>query len=116
MRLVQYAIIRNDLKKYTTGMLIAQGIHACVQSIEKFREHSDTQEYLKNIGNMTTIVLQVNTEEYNQLKQILKEGNIDHIIWLEHPEEIETALALRPLDLDKNTVIRSLLKKYKLFK
>lgn len=116
MLIKQYVIVRSDLKNYTTGMLIAQGVHACTQALQKFSKHPETIQYLIDIDTMTTVVLKITKDETEDLKKQLKENNADFTIWMERPEMIETAIALRPMDFDKNEKIKNILNKLKLFR
>lgn len=58
MTIVQYILLRNDLN-FSKGALIAQACHSSVYSIERYRDHPDTIEYLRNIRLMTKVVLKV---------------------------------------------------------
>ncbi|KRH94348.1 peptidyl-tRNA hydrolase PTH2 [Pseudoloma neurophilia] len=115
--IVQYIILRSDLKNYTTGMLTAQACHACISANEKFKNNSDTVEYLKDIKNMKKVILKADNEQFEILKSKLFENHFDFIIWLEFPEKIETALALRPYEIKNETgkKLKEILKKLKLY-
>lgn len=119
----QYVIVRNDIPKYTHGMILAQGIHASIAALEVFRNNKETKMYLNDLKNMTTIVLSVsvffnwaNIENFLRLKQDLLAENIDHYVWIEKPEMIETAIATRPLEIENNPTLKNILLPLKLYK
>lgn len=58
MTVVQYILLRSDLS-FSRGAVIAQACHSSVYSIEKYRNHPDTIEYLENIESMAKIILKV---------------------------------------------------------
>lgn len=61
--IVQYVIIREDLKKklkWSFGAIIAQACHACCAVTHLFHEDSITQKYLADLNNMHKVVLEVN--------------------------------------------------------
>lgn len=115
MPLKQIVIVRSDLPKYTKGMLIAQGIHASIQAIQTFSSHPDTKEYVRDLKDMTTVVLKSKSDKFVELQTKLEELKVDFTVWNEMPENLKTAMALRPIDLDKNKDLKNLLFEYKLF-
>lgn len=112
MTLCQYILLPTMKRQSQAGEYIAQGIHAAMAAIHKFKNHIDTIKYLEKLEDMTTIVLEINNIE--DTKQLLEKNDIDHYVWLEKPEMIHTAIALRPML--KNEKLSALLKPYKLFK
>jgi len=97
---VQYVVVRGDLlkqKSWNLGALIAQACHASSAAIHLFYQHPDTKAYLDDLDNMHKVVLEAKDED--QLKVLadqLKEGAIDHKLWVEQPENYPTCLAIRP--------------------
>lgn len=57
--IVQYIVLRKDLKGYGKGELCAQAAHAAVAAIHAYRDELDTKEYLKELGSMRKVVLAV---------------------------------------------------------
>lgn len=60
--IVQYIIVRGDLKKvlkWSTGALIAQACHAAVAITHEFYNDSHTRLYLEDLKNMHKIILEV---------------------------------------------------------
>eukprot|EP01080_Neovahlkampfia_damariscottae_P011701 gene11701-4935_t len=118
--LVQYILLRKDLLKapykFNLGAMASQTSHASVSAIVENYEDKLTQEYIskENIDNMHKVVLQVeNEEDLLETEKILKEEKIIYRIWREQPENIVTAMALKPYH--KSTVSKYL-KKFKLFR
>ncbi|NXU01132.1 PTRD1 hydrolase, partial [Buphagus erythrorhynchus] len=99
--LVQYVVLRGDLarppRSWPLGAVVAQGCHAALAAVHGYREHPDTGAYLEQGGAMRTVVLEAPDENsLLDLSEMLKEKKIDHRLWVENPEGIVTALALRP--------------------
>lgn len=60
--LVQYVLVRGDLTrtlKWPSGAVMAQACHACVAVTHTYYSDPDTQSYLKDLGNMHKVVLEV---------------------------------------------------------
>ncbi|KAI0983310.1 hypothetical protein GJ496_004542 [Pomphorhynchus laevis] len=109
--LLQYVVVRNDLN-WPVGSLIAQGIHASIAAVHKYRDHSDTMQYL-NSDEMTTVVLAIDSEaSIRSLIDTLSRNHVDHVCWIENPENVLSSLATRPLR--KNSV-KHLFQHLKLF-
>ncbi|CRG93684.1 conserved protein, unknown function [Plasmodium gallinaceum] len=116
--IIQYILINKEIldKKWPLGSIIAQACHACVAVIAENIDDNIVKEYLspENINNMHKVILKVeNTEELKNLSSILDKESFKYKIWTEYPENILTALALKPYY--KNTV-RDYFKKYQLLK
>ncbi|KAH9281553.1 putative peptidyl-tRNA hydrolase PTRHD1 [Echinococcus granulosus] len=98
--LVQYIVVRSDLKaslSWSLGSVIAQACHASTAALQKFAEHEDTRAYVADLENMRKVVLGVSDEaKLAYLSQCLEGEQIDFVLWREQPENILTALALRP--------------------
>lgn len=111
---VQYLLVRNDLVNYPTGALIAQAVHASTLALF---EHPDevVQAYLSLREQMTTVVLQCTRAELVELDQYLTEHQIKHALWIEHPENEPTALALHPLP-KTHWVVRERLKRFRVYR
>lgn len=99
--LVQYILLRRDLKKmknYNDGAIIAQACHASSAILFRTIDHELTKAYLSDTDRMHKIVLAVEggEEEMRNISQLLKENSIEHYLWIEQPENIPTAIAVRP--------------------
>jgi|GEM_PF-3860661 len=60
--IVQYVVVRGDLKKvlkWSTGALIAQACHATAAITHLYSDDEVTQLYLKDLDNMHKVVLEV---------------------------------------------------------
>lgn len=59
---VQYVLVRGDLTrvlKWPSGAVMAQACHACVAVVHTYYSDPDTQAYLKDLGSMHKVVLEV---------------------------------------------------------
>ncbi|AHL30088.1 peptidyl-tRNA hydrolase PTH2 [Encephalitozoon intestinalis ATCC 50506] len=95
MTVVQYILLRSDLS-FSRGAVIAQACHSSVYSIEKYRNHPDTIEYLENIESMAKIILKIKEKDVEEIAGYLTSKGIDHTVWIEDPERIPTCISLRP--------------------
>ncbi|KAL0483706.1 peptidyl-tRNA hydrolase [Acrasis kona] len=115
--LVMYVVVRKDLSKtlkWPTGSIIAQGCHASVAALSLFYTHQDTREYISNLDTMHKVVLAANSEEeLLEQSKILERNNIDHKVWVELPEIVNSALATRPY---RRSQIKALFSALKLFR
>ncbi|CAL5979124.1 Aminoacyl-tRNA_hydrolase [Hexamita inflata] len=94
--IVQYIVLRKDLK-LQKGALCAQAAHAAMAAVFTFKDSSETKQYLQNLNEMHKVVLGTESnEEFQQIILNLKNSNIDYYEWLEQPENLVTAIALRP--------------------
>jgi peptidyl-tRNA hydrolase len=116
--IVQYILLRRDLKKmknYNDGAIIAQACHA--SSAVLFRTINDdlTKSYLTDIDRMNKIILSIDggENELNEISNSLKENSIEHYLWMEQPENIPTAIAVKPY---YKKDIEHLFSKYKLYR
>lgn len=114
--LIQYIVVRSDLKTsliWPLGAIIAQACHASTAALHKFAGYEDTKAYLADLDNMHKVVLAVSDEaKLASLSQHLEDEGIDFVLWREQPENILTALALRPYPKKD---VRNLLAEYPLF-
>nr|CDS26323.1 peptidyl tRNA hydrolase PTRHD1 [Hymenolepis microstoma] len=98
--LVQYIIIRTDLKaslSWSIGSVIAQACHASTAALHRYTETEETKAYVSDLDHMTKVILGVPDEvQLAKLAEKLENGNIDFVLWREKPENILTAIALRP--------------------
>lgn len=82
--------------------------------MQKYSEH--TGEKIEVFFKLDTIffaLFQVpNEEELKKLAEVLSSNNISHKVWIEHPENIATCIAVKPYPKGD---IQKYLKKYKLF-
>ena len=97
MTLVMYILQRNDLK-WPQGSIIAQACHATSACLHKYRQDPSTVKYLSDLENMRKVVLQVNEEELNTIERDLVSSHVDFYTWIEQPENIKTAIALKPAE------------------
>ena len=116
-----YVVVRADLLEdpfsWPLGAVVGQGCHACTAAMWKYRDAEETQEYAApgNIENMHKVVLAAKDEaQLLAAADKLKAKGIEHWLWVEHPEEVRTALAVRPY---RRSVVQKTkaLKKLKLF-
>ena len=99
--LVQYIVLRRDLKKmknYNDGAIIAQACHASNAILYRTINDSLSQLYFQDLDRMHKIILGIdgNEKELIELTELLKQNSIEHYLWIEQPENIPTALAVKP--------------------
>ncbi len=98
--LVQYVLVRTDLQAslaWPLGAVVAQACHASTAALHKFAEHEQTKTYLADLDNMHKVVLGISDEsKLASFSEKLEAEGIDFFLWREQPENILTALALRP--------------------
>lgn len=117
-KIIQYILINKEIidKKWTLGSIIAQGCHACVAVIAENLEDDLVKEYIKceHLNDMHKIVLQINdTKELQHISSVLDKNSLKYKLWVEQPENIITALAVKPYHRD---FIKDYFKKYPLLK
>ncbi|KAK8805205.1 hypothetical protein WA588_000146, partial [Blastocystis sp. NMH] len=84
-------------KAWNLGALVAQGCHAATSAIWTYRNDPNVQLYCSNLESMHKVVLEAKDEsDLLDVDSKLKEGNIDHVVWREQPENIITAIATKP--------------------
>ncbi|EDV92265.1 putative peptidyl-tRNA hydrolase PTRHD1 [Drosophila grimshawi] len=115
--IVQYIVVRSDLRSalsWPLGAVIAQCCHATAAVMSQHTEDEDTQAYLKDLDNMHKVVLEAKDEAaLMKLVDKLKEHDIKHKLWIEQPENIPTCIALKPYVKD---VVHKYVKHLKLLK
>lgn len=116
--IVQYIIIRRDLKKmknYNDGAIIAQACHASTAILYKTINDDLTKEYFNDLDRMHKIILSLDggENELNELSNLLKENSIEHYCWIEQPENIPTAIAVKPY---YKKDVEGFFSKYKLYR
>ncbi|XP_031198026.1 putative peptidyl-tRNA hydrolase PTRHD1 [Mastomys coucha] len=116
--LVQYLVLRKDLSQapfsWPTGALVAWACHAARAALHLHRDHPHTAAYLRELGRMRKVVLEAADETtLKELAETLQQKSIDHMLWLEQPENIATCITLRPYPKEE---VSQYLKKFKLFK
>ncbi|XP_003411965.1 putative peptidyl-tRNA hydrolase PTRHD1 [Loxodonta africana] len=116
--LVQYLVLRKDLSRapfsWPAGALVAQACHAATAALHIHRDHPHTEAYLRDLGRMRKVVLEAPDENtLKELAETLQQKNVDHMLWLEQPENIATCIALRPYPKEE---VNQYLKKFRLFK
>lgn len=117
-KIIQYILINKEIidKKWTLGAIIAQACHACVAVIAENLEDNVVKEYIapENLNDMHKVVLQVNdAKELKHVSGILDNNSLKYKLWVEQPENIITALAMKPYHKDS---IKDYFKKYPLLK
>ncbi|XP_053945485.1 putative peptidyl-tRNA hydrolase PTRHD1 [Anastrepha obliqua] len=115
--IVQYIIVRSDLKStlsWPLGALIAQCCHATAAVIHLHADDEDTKAYLCDLDNMHKVVLEAKDEAaLVKVAEKLKENDIKHKMWIEQPENIPTCIAIKPYVKDN---IHKFVKHLKLLK
>ena len=115
--LVQFVVVRRDLLKtleWPVGSVIAQACHACLAVAWEHKEDAEVAAYLSDLDSMHKVVKEVKGEpQLSTLAQKLTSEGLDFKLWIEQPENIPTAIALKPYPRSK---VAPLLKKYQLFK
>ncbi|KJP86951.1 hypothetical protein AK88_03350 [Plasmodium fragile] len=116
--IVQYILVNKEIldKKWPLGSVIAQACHACVAVIAENQEDQVVKEYLcaEKINNMHKVILRIeDTNEIKNLSSILEGACLKYKIWTEFPENIQTAVALKPYYKD---TVKEYLKKYPLLR
>ncbi|OQS54826.1 PTRHD1 [Ecytonucleospora hepatopenaei] len=115
--LTQIIFLVKDLEKthgFTKGSMIAQACHASVKSIFVFKDFDTTKEYVRNLNEMTKIILKLNLEDVELLKETCNTNKIQYVEWIEQPENIMTAIATEILDKKKNN-LKEIFKHFKLY-
>lgn len=116
VKIVQYIFLRTDLKTFGRGSLVAQACHACVKAINVYKDHIDTINYLKAIENMHKVVLKIDSNNMQELKELLDKNHIQFVEWIEQPENIVTSISTRPIDVDcLGLDIKKLFSNFKLY-
>ena len=116
---MQFVVIRRDLLKtmeWPVGSVIAQACHACLAVAWENREDECVIKYLspENLDSMHKVTKEVKGEaQLMTLAEKLKTEGIVHKLWMEQPENLPTAIALKPYP---RSMVAPLLKKYQLFK
>ena len=117
MNLRQVILLRRDLlhtNNWTLGAISAQAVHAAVSCLHKYSSDDHVKEYLKGESNMTTIILSLDDQqELIECHDALTELHADHVVWYEMPENIPTAIAIKPYP--KQVPHQCYLKKFQLF-
>ncbi|CAF1000957.1 unnamed protein product [Adineta steineri] len=98
---VQYILLRRDLKKmknYNDGAIIAQACHASTAILYKTINDDITKSYFNDLDRMHKIILGIDggETELNEISNMLKENSVEHYLWNEQPENIATAIAIKP--------------------
>merc|ERR1712060_7146 len=102
--------------EWPVGSVMSQACHACLAVAWENKDDPDTQEYLavENIDSMHKVCKEVKGEaQLLTLCDKLKAEGILHKLWMEQPEGIPTAIALKPYPRSR---VAPMLKKYQLFK
>lgn len=116
--IVQYILLRRDLKKmknYNDGAIISQACHASSAILYKTINDDLTKAYFNDLDRMHKVVLSVEggENEMNEISNLLKQNSIEHYLWIEQPENIPTAIAVKPY---YKKDIEQFFSKYKLYR
>ena len=115
--LVQFVVVRRDLLKtleWPVGSVIAQACHACLAVAWEHREDAEVEAYLRDVDAMHKVIKECKGEpQLSTLAQKLTSEGLAFKLWVEQPENIPTAIALKPYPRSR---VAPLLKKYQLFK
>ncbi|GJD10811.1 Putative peptidyl-tRNA hydrolase PTRHD1 [Galdieria sulphuraria] len=99
--LVQYIIVRKDLIAdfgWPLGSVIAQGVHAAIAVNWEYRDDPFVQAYCtQESQQMHTVVLETSNEaKLLALAEQLEGAHIKCVVWKEQPENVSTAVAIKP--------------------
>ena len=111
---VQYILVRGDLKGWGKGALIAQACHASSAVNWANREDPVTIAYLNASETMHKIVLAAESE--NALRgcaSALEDAQIPFKLWVEQPEGVPTCIATKPCP---RGVVRAVMAAFKLLR
>ena len=120
--IIQYIVIRKDLMdppySYAIGSIVSQGSHSSVAVISEsiLAQDEITLKYVNPNASsqMHTIVLECpNEKQLLSLKDSLEQAQLKYKLWIEQPENIPTAIALKPY---YRSIVAKFVKKFKLFK
>ncbi|KAG2374387.1 hypothetical protein C9374_010957 [Naegleria lovaniensis] len=120
--IIQYIVIRRDLMEppysYAIGSIVSQGSHSSVSIISESIMAKDevTLQYVdpNASSQMHTIVLECpNEKQLLSLRDSLEKAQLRFKLWIEQPENIPTAIALKPYH---RSLVAKFVKKFKLFK
>eukprot|EP00966_Prymnesium_polylepis_P137856 3185978-Prymnesium_polylepis.1 len=115
--IVQFIVVRRDWLKtleWPVGSVIAQACHASTAVMFEHRDDAAVTAYLGKLDSMYKVVKEVKGEpQLLTLAEKLRSEGIAHKVWLEQPENMPTAIALKPYPRSQ---VAPLLKKYQLFK
>ena len=117
--IVQFVVVRRDLLKtmeWPVGSVIAQACHACLAVAWENKDDPDVIAYLapENIASMHKVTKEVKGEpQILTLAEKLKSEGLAYKLWMEQPENIPTAIAVKPYPRSR---VAPLLKKYQLYR
>lgn len=99
--LVQYILVRGDLKAFSAGALMAQAAHAATAALWASRDAPATLAYTASLERMHKVVLKGESEAALRAAAArLAAAGVAHHLWLELPEAVPTALATAPAPRD----------------
>lgn len=111
--LIMYIIVDRSLE-WGAGSIIAQCCHATAKAISTFRLDENVTEYLADVDAMRKVVLQAKTaDQLLALSQSLADSGLDHVKWIEQPENILVCLATKPI---RKSTIGTVFKRFALYK
>ncbi|KAJ2778573.1 hypothetical protein H4R18_004517 [Coemansia javaensis] len=96
-----FIVVRKDLAKilqWPLGSIVAQGAHAAVAAMHRFRDDERVQEYTRDLDAMHKVVLQTKNEaSLLKIADGLTQQSVPFYLWTEQPENIPTCLATVPV-------------------
>ena len=114
---MQFVVVRRDLLKtmeWPVGSVIAQACHACTAATVAHLDDAHVRAYLADVDHMRKVVKECKGEtQLLALADALRAAQVPHKVWLEQPENLPTAIALKT---SPRSAVAPLLKKYQLFK
>ena len=95
--LVQYIIVRNELRKLHSKALNTLVAASSTAAIHLYSASKQRSTHLGSLDTMGSIVLHVKSEdELKVLEEKLFQKDIDYKIWASLPERYPTCISLRP--------------------
>ncbi|KAJ1735824.1 hypothetical protein LPJ61_000330 [Coemansia biformis] len=99
--LTVFIVMRKDLAKvlqWPLGSIVAQGSHAAVAAIWKYRDDARVKEYTGSLDSMHKVVLGTKNEaSLLKVAEDLAQKDIPFYLWTEQPENVPTCLATVPV-------------------
>jgi len=118
--LVQFVVVRRDLKEgevpWPAGAVMAQAVHAASAALWKWRAEPETVRFCEEEGGAQMHVVTKAAKNEGQLRKAaaaLDAAGVGNCLWVEQPEGVATALAVRPMP---SSVVAPVLRKWQLFK
>lgn len=114
MEIKQFIFLRKDLKDFSIGALAAQACHASIAAIEKSKQRVETEAYLKDIENMTTVVYSIEEADIQRICKELEAMDVDYHLWVED-KHVKTCISTVPINPGSNALFQKYRKKFCLY-